>query len=341
MGSRWHRVFAPKWHRYTCAVSIEPAILLSALSAQHPVSGSALAQRLGVTRAAVWKQVEALRALGAPIEAAAGSGYRLAWPLEMLDATAIRAHLDPALCKRLGDLDVRWQVDSTSSALLRAAAAGAADLSVCTAEAQSAGRGRRGRGWTSPLGGNVYLSVLKRFAAGMGALSGLSLVAGIATVQALAAVGVSSVGLKWPNDVLAGRRKLAGILVELGGEFLGPCHAVIGIGINVRMPRGLEVGQPCVDLAALCAQPPSRNTLIAHLLSHLVTACDRFEREGFAPFQAEFARHDLLAGRNVQVYTGAGVRDGVADGVDERGALRVRHARSVVTYDSAEVSVRA
>ena len=323
-------------------MSIEPSTVLSALSAEHAVSGSALAQRLGVTRAAVWKQVEALRALGAPIEAAAGSGYRLAWPLEMLDAVAIRAAIDPVLRKRLGSLDVHWQLDSTSSALLRAAAAGAADLSVCIAEAQSAGRGRRGRGWVSPLGGNVYLSMLKRFAAGMGPLSGLSLVGGIALAQALADVGVRGIGLKWPNDVLAGERKLAGILVELGGEFLGPCHAVIGIGINVRLPKDADVGQPSVDLARLCdGAPPSRNVLIARMLDRLAAAFDRFERDGFTSFQAEFARHDLLLGRRVRVHTGTGVREGIADGVDERGALRVRHDRSVVTYNSAEVSVRA
>jgi BirA family biotin operon repressor/biotin-[acetyl-CoA-carboxylase] ligase len=322
-------------------MSIEPSAVLTALSAEHAVSGSALAQRLGVTRAAVWKQVEALRALGAPIEAAAGSGYRLAWPLEVLDATAIRAGIGPAVRKRLGDLDVHWQIDSTSSALLRAAATGAADLSVCTAETQNAGRGRRGRGWVSSLGGNVYLSVLKRFAAGMGALSGLSLVAGIALARALADVGVRGLGLKWPNDVLAGERKLAGILVELGGEFLGPCHAVVGIGINVRLPAGVDVGQPYADLASLCGgQPPSRNVLIGLLLDRLVAAFDRFEREGFAPFQSEFARHDLLAGRSVQVHTSAGMHEGVADGVDARGALRVRHGRGVVVYDSAEVSVR-
>jgi len=208
---------------YTANMSIEPASLLSALSAEHAVSGSALARRLGVTRAAVWKQIEALRELGAPIEASAGRGYRLAWPLEALDAAAIRSALDPLLRRRLGDFAVHWQIDSTSSELLRAAAAGVPDFSVCVAETQSAGRGRRGRGWISPLGGNVYFSLLKRFTVGMGALSGLSLVAGVALLQALTDCGVSGVGLKWPNDVLADGRKLAGILVELGGEFLGPC----------------------------------------------------------------------------------------------------------------------
>jgi BirA family biotin operon repressor/biotin-[acetyl-CoA-carboxylase] ligase len=323
-------------------MSIQPAVLLAALSARHPVSGNELALRLGVTRAAVWKQIESLRALGAPIEAAAGRGYRLAWPLEPLDGAAIRAGLDPALRKRLGDVQTHWQIDSTSSALLRHADAGGRDLSVCIAEGQSAGRGRRGRDWVSPLGGNVYFSLLKRFAAGMGALSGLSLVAGVALVQALADCAVPKVGLKWPNDVLADGRKLAGILVELGGEFLGPCHAVIGVGINVRITSAAKIGQPSIDLATLCSgAPPARNLLIARLLTRLVAALDRFDRDGFAGFRAEFARHDLLAGHAVRVHAADGMHDGMAEGVDARGALRVRHGGVAAVYDSAEVSVRS
>jgi BirA family biotin operon repressor/biotin-[acetyl-CoA-carboxylase] ligase len=196
-------------------MSIEPSIVLAALSDQHAVSGSALAQSLGVTRAAVWKQIEALRALGAPIEADIGRGYRLAWPFEALDQTVIRAQLGATLRKRLGDFDVRWQIGSTNSELLQRAAQAAPDLSVCLAEMQTAGRGRRGRDWVSPLGGNVYFSLLKRFGTGMGTLAGLSLVAGVALVQAITDCAVAGVGLKWPNDVLADGRKLAGILVEL------------------------------------------------------------------------------------------------------------------------------
>ena len=322
-------------------MSIEPAALLAQLSATHSVSGSELAQRLGVTRAAVWKHVEALRALGAPIEAQAGAGYRLAWPLQMLDPSLIRAELDPLLRRRLGGIDVHWQIDSTNSAMLRAAAAGAPDLCVCLAETQTAGRGRRGRRWQSPLGGNVYFSLLRRFSQGMGALAGLSLVAGIALVEALGDCGVRGLGLKWPNDVLADNRKLAGILVELGGEFLGPCHAVIGIGINVRLPADAAIGQPHIDLAELRAgAPPSRNRLVAQLLTRLTEALDRFAAHGFAAFTDSYARHDLLAGLAVRVLGADGPRDGVAAGVDERGALLVHHGHAMMRYDSAEVTVR-
>jgi BirA family biotin operon repressor/biotin-[acetyl-CoA-carboxylase] ligase len=323
-------------------MSIEPAALLSALRTDRAVSGSELAARLGVTRAAVWKQISGLRALGAPVEAVAGQGYKLAWPFAKIDAGAIRAQLDPALRRRLRNIAVHWQIDSTNTELLRAAAAGAPDLSVCLAEMQSAGRGRRGRSWISPLGANVYFSLLKRFEGGMGMLSGLSLAAGVALAQALEDCGAAGIGLKWPNDVIVDGRKLAGILVEAGGEFLGPCFAVIGIGINLRLPPDADTGQPATELARICggAMPP-RNRVIACVAMRLVEALDRFAIDGFGTFAKAYAARDALAGRRVRVQEAQGARDGIAEGVDARGALRVRHGTTLAVYDSAEVTVRA
>ena len=324
---------------------MDPRRLLDQLADTAAVSGSALAARLGVTRAAVWKQVEALRELGAPIEAEPGRGYRLGWPIEWLDRTRILAELPAGQRERVGDLTLPWQIDSTSSELLRRAATDPRDLLVCCAETQSAGRGRRGRDWRSPLGGNLYFSLLRRFDLGIGALAGLSLAAGTAVLDALADCGVARVGLKWPNDVLAGERKLAGVLIEIGGEFLGPCHAVIGIGINLRLApaQRAAIGQPATDLASLCpaGAPPSRNRLAGRLLARLIAMLDRFERLGFGGFVDAYAAHDLLHGRPVRVIDARGAHDGIADGVDARGALRVRHGATLRSYDSADVSVRA
>ena len=323
-------------------MSIEPAALLGALRADRAVSGSELATRLGVTRAAVWKQVHRLRALGAPVDAVAGQGYRLAWPFEALDAEAIRAQLDPVLRRRLRNIATHWQIDSTNNELLRAAGNGASDLSVCLAETQSAGRGRRGRTWISPLGANVYFSLLKRFERGMDTLAGLSLVAGVALAQTLEDCGAQGIGLKWPNDIVADGRKLAGILVEAGGEFLGPCFAVIGIGINLRLPDDADTGQPVADLARVSGVAlASRNRVVARLLMRLVDALDRFAGEGFAAFAPAYALRDALAGKAVRVQSANGVREGIAEGVDARGALRVRHGATLAVYDSADVSVRA
>ncbi len=323
------------------SVTIDSSALLRSLSAQKSISGGELAKELGVTRAAIWKQIENLRALGAPIEASAGEGYRLAWPIEPLDESAIRQNIDSGALSRLGELRVAWQIESTNSSLLDIAANGASDRTVVVAEVQSDGRGRRGRRWQSPLGGNVYFSLLRRFDGGMASLAGLSIVAGIAVVRALRECDVVGIGLKWPNDIVADGKKIAGILVELGGEFLGPCFAVIGIGINVRLPTSAAIDQPHADLSFLSGgDPPSRNKIIGRLISQLIASTDVFAARGFAAFAKEFESLDVLGRSPVRLHTAAGECDGIADGVDSRGALRVRHGERVVTYDSAEVTVR-
>lgn len=315
--------------------------LVAALAEGAVCSGSALAQRFGVTRAAVWKRLDELRAAGLPVEAVAGRGYRLAQPLQLLDAAAIRAALAPPLRERLGAIDVHWEIDSTSSELLRNAAA-LGDLSVCLAEQQSAGRGRRGRVWRSPPLCNVYLSLLRRFAQGMGSLAGLSLAVGVGVARALERCGALGLGLKWPNDVLAPTGKLAGILVELGGEFLGPCHAVIGIGVNLYLPDAVraEIDQPVSDLASVCTVLPPRNGLVAVLLGELVSVLDLFEREGFAALRAEFERRDLLRDAELTLSDARGQRQGLGAGVDARGALLLREGATIRSFDSAEVTVR-
>jgi BirA family biotin operon repressor/biotin-[acetyl-CoA-carboxylase] ligase len=316
--------------------------LLDALAADEAVSGRRLAERFGVTRAAVWKQIERLRALGLGIAAEAG-GYRLAAPVDRLDAKRLSAELAPAERARVGDLAVHWELDSTSSELLRRAADDPRDRLVCLAEIQTRGRGRRGRAWRMPLGGGIALSVLKRFDAGMAALSGLSLVAGIAAVQALEDCGVAGVGLKWPNDLVARGRKLGGILVELGGDALGPCHATIGIGLNVRLDAAAaaQIDQPWIDLAALAGDAvPPRNRLAARVLARLFDALEQFAQSGFAAFAADYARRDALCGLAVRVLRADHAQEGVACGVDERGALRVAFADGERSVDSGEVSVR-
>ena len=332
-----------RMHYDAACMAIDPRHLLAALSDQHPVSGSELAGRLGVSRTAVWKQIEALRDLGAPIDAEAGSGYRLAWPFEPLDGGRIATAIDAPLRARLAAIDVHWQIDSTNAQLLRGAAAGDTAARVCLAESQSAGRGRRGRAWQSPLGGNLYFSMLWPFDQGMGALGGLSLVVGVAAIAALTDCGVADIGLKWPNDVIARDRKLAGILVELGGDFLGPCHAVIGVGINLRLSDAARaaIDQPAIDVASLgAAAPPSRNRLAARLIVRLVEALERFRHEGFAVFRADYARSDRLHGRAIHILAAGETRDGVAAGIDERGALIVRRGKAMIHLDSAEVSIR-
>ena len=316
--------------------------LLALLAPGEPLSGERLAEQAGVTRAAIWKQIQVLRSRGVPIEARGAAGYRLPWPLQMLDAKRIRTAVPPAWRRCLGELEVHWELDSTSSELQRRSP-DLPDLSVVIAETQSAGRGRRGRAWLSPPGLNLYLSCLKRFDGGFATLSGLSLAVGVILLRALESLGIDEAGLKWPNDVLARGGKLAGILVELSGEYQGPCAAVIGIGLNLRLTEALrdQAGQPTCDLATLApGEPPDRNQVAAALITALAEGLIQFEQEGFAGFVEDYAARDLLKGVPLRVQGAQGTLEGTGAGVDERGALRVQAADALHRIDSADVSVR-
>ena len=162
-------------------------------------------------------------------------GY-LTRPLEALDELAIRNELSPETKSRIAEIEIHAELDSTNSRLMRLAACDSVPLgTVCLAECQTQGRGRIGRVWHTPPGGNICLSLLWRFN-DFNAFSGLSLAIGVAIVRALRTAGVEGVGLKWPNDILWRERKLGGILVEVSGEAHDNHSVVIGIGLNVHIP---------------------------------------------------------------------------------------------------------
>lgn len=314
-----------------------------------PASGAALAQAAGQTRAAIWKHVRALRAGGVPISVLPGRGYALERSLELLDADAITARLDATQRHALASLEVAWSLDSTNSELLRRQTP-ATGSAVLLAERQSGGRGRRGRSWASPLAANIYLSLARRYGGGLARLPGLSLVAGVASAEALHALGFDAVRLKWPNDLVVagngnarGLRKLGGLLVEGGGEAGGPARAVIGLGLNVAMPDsiGANIDQPWIDLAGLAGgQAPSRNAVVAALLSHWLPALALFDEVGLAPFLERHARLDALARREVLVHAHDGDHAGAVLGLAADGGLRVRIDGAERVVHAGEVSVR-
>lgn len=314
--------------------------LLQAL-AGGPNSGDALARRFGLTRAAVWKRIEALRGAGVPILAEAGRGYRLAHPVELLDAGAIRSGMGAASAAALAALDVAWSLDSTNAECLRIGAP-ATGTRVLFAERQTAGRGRRGRRWIGAPGGSLLVSLSRRFDGGLARLGGLSLAAGVAVAEALQALGLPAVGLKWPNDIVLDRRKLGGLLVEGSGEAAGSASAVVGLGLNLRMPAaaGVALDQPWTDLASHLAPLPPRNAVAACLLDHLLPALEQFDDAGLAPFLPRYARFDALQGAQVVLHQADAQVEGTALGVADDGALRVSVAGAERHVHSGEVSVR-
>lgn len=264
-------------------------------------------------------------------------------PPDLLDADVLRAALPGRVAAGPVSLEVAWSVDSTNSELWRRPPPDG--CAVLLAERQTAGRGRLGRIWTSPLSAQVCLSVRRRFDGGLVRLDGLSLAAGVAVVEALRGLGFAQAGLKWPNDVIADGCKLAGVLVECRGEPAGPAHVVVGLGINVRLPQmaSAAIDQPWTDLARLSADgvPPSRNGVAIAVLEHLLEVLERFEREGLAPFLPRHAALGTLVGREVCVLAGRQVIEGRALGLAADGGLRVATAAGEQVFHAGEVSVRA
>jgi len=317
--------------------------LLQRLSDGEYHSGEALGRSLGISRMAVWKHLRALREAGIDLEVTHGRGYRLPAAIELLDQDRIRHATAPETRSRLEAIEVLLDIGSTNSHLRARALQGAPAVSVCFAERQQSGRGRRGRVWVSPFAANLYFSVLWRIAAGAMALGGLSLVTGIAVIRGLRSLGIESAGLKWPNDVLVNDAKLAGILIDIVGESNGPCAVIIGIGVNVRMPpaAGAGIDQAWTDLHTLTGQRGvSRNQLAACLLDQLLPAIAEFEMRGLMPFLEEWHRYDIVQGRQVDMQLPNEVISGRASGVDADGALLVDTTRGRRRFTSGEVSLR-
>jgi BirA family biotin operon repressor/biotin-[acetyl-CoA-carboxylase] ligase len=300
--------------------------LLQRLADGEIHSGEALAAALGVTRAAVWKQTARLADYGLEIEAAAGRGYRLAAPLDLLDGARIAAALDADTTRQLGALELHLELDSTNRYLLERAAPAPGRLDVAIAEFQHAGRGRRGRGWTAPLGGGLCLSVAWHFADLPPDLSALSLAVGVAARRAICALTPIDLGLKWPNDLVHAERKLGGILVELNAEAQGGCHVVAGLGINVAVPEAQLAAvsnwrHGAVDLRLAAGAPPPRALLAARVIDELAGLFSGYAETGFGPYAAEWEACNVLRGRPVQLEEAAGVSYGIAGGIEPDGAL--------------------
>jgi BirA family biotin operon repressor/biotin-[acetyl-CoA-carboxylase] ligase len=316
--------------------------LLRRLSDGQLHSGEALAAATGVTRARVSQILRASESAGFTLERVRGVGYRLVDPVPFLDRDAIVAALGTA-ASRL-KIEVADSVDSTNTELLRRATRDTVDAQVLVAEWQTAGRGRRGRGWTAVAGGSLTFSLGWRFEQGAGFLAGLSLAVGVALGRALDAAGFKEVQLKWPNDLVYGHCKIGGILIEISGDALGPALAVIGVGLNVRLPAAArhDIAQPVTDLAAIDRERAlDRNRLLAFILAELYSVLERYARDGFVPFVAEWQRRHALQKKPVRVLLPDGrVAAGEVVGVDASGALVLDQRGRRIRFVSGEVSLR-
>ncbi|WP_342654359.1 bifunctional biotin--[acetyl-CoA-carboxylase] ligase/biotin operon repressor BirA [Pseudomonas sp. F3-2] len=300
-------------------------------------SGEDLGRVLGVSRSAVWKKLQQVEAeLGIEVHKVRGRGYRLAGPLHLLDADEI-ANADRGALWPVRIYDV---IDSTNAEAMRLIEAGTQLPLLVLAEQQTAGRGRRGRKWVSPFAENLYYSLAVRIEGGMRQLEGMSLLVGLALVETLRELGVAKAGLKWPNDILVGDRKLAGVLLELTGDPADVCHVIIGVGVNVNMRSANEVDQAWTSMAIELGRMLDRNQVASRLSHNLGLYIARHREEGFDAFRDDWERNHLWQGRGVSLIAGDRVIEGTVLGIKGDGSLRLCVDGEERSFNGGELSLR-
>ncbi len=304
-------------------------------------SGQRLATELGITRAAIWKNVKVLQSeYNLDIHAVTGKGYRLSNPVELLKKETISRILGSENIQL--EIETFLTIDSTNRYLMKKVLHADVQNQAVFAEQQTSGRGRHGRTWVSPFGGNLYFSVLYPFQRTPRDVTGLSLAVGVAIVEQLERFDINGAQLKWPNDVLVDGRKLCGILLEIHGESHGPLAVVVGIGLNISIPENAanDIDQPWVAYQSLTQNPVSRNQLAAGFLSSVILALQEFEQNGLESFKARWLQRDCYMNTKVKLQLGDREVVGISRGIDQQGALLLESQGQLQRYYSGEIRLR-
>ena len=311
----------------------DEAILNALRSRQQEfVSGEELSRMAGVSRAAIWKEIEKLRTEGYKILAQPHSGYRLVGIPDRLTAQELSWNLSTRrVGRRIHCYDT---TDSTMDVAHRLAAAGEPEGSVVVAEAQGRGRGRMGRTWISPKGKGIYLSVILRPDLHLAEISKITPVAAVAAARAVESGTGLKPEIKWPNDLLIGGKKIAGILTELNAELNRVNYVVIGLGLNVNTPADRLPAQG-TSLAHELGERVDRLQLARGLLAHLHTTYAQFLESGMEPILESWRGFAGFLGRRIRVALDGRMLDGQAIDVDPSGALLVRTDTGLVESVSA------
>ncbi|PPC85960.1 MAG: biotin--[acetyl-CoA-carboxylase] ligase [Methylotenera sp.] len=302
-------------------------------------SGEALAQQFKVTRATIWNAIKHAEALGITIFSVRGRGYKLPQAIDFLNKNLVLSAIGEQ--REWFNLFILDEIASTNTYLMQQK--NVAHATCVAAHIQTSGRGRRGRTWVSQLGASLTFSLVWRFQCGAAALSGLSLAVGVALMRALQNLGVNQAQLKWPNDVLVEGKKLAGILIELQGDLDGPSTAVIGVGINLNLPKEVieVISQPTTDLNTISSNPINQNVLLGTLLKHLAEVLSRFEQFGFVGLRDEWVSYHAYHQQPVRMLLPNGTEVlGVVKNVADDGILLVETSLGLQRFSAGEISLR-
>lgn len=300
-------------------------ILLEIMSDGLCHSGNDLGQILGISRQAVWKQINLLTELGLPITSIPNKGYLLLHGFTLLNEQEISQKLSSKNISTAYKLHLFTSIDSTNRYLKELPSSALVD--ICCAELQTQGRGRFGRHWHSPFGENIYCSSRWNLCGDLSKLSGLSLVTSLAIRAALDEFHSSTdIKIKWPNDILWQDKKLCGSLIEVIAESNGTAQVIIGIGLNVNSDTKNHPlpDKPWCSLYELSDKRYNRNELIACLITHLHRYIIQFINNDLGLFMSEWSEHDYLEGKQITVTQGQGALSGIARGINNSGQLILR-----------------
>ena len=293
----------------------------------HPgfLSGESISRHLKLTRTAVWKRIKSLRDAGYVIEASTRSGYRLSQSPDLLLPFEIQPLLQTKWLGR--EIHYLSSIDSTNSAAYQLALRGAREGEVVIAESQDRGRGRLGRKWISPPFLNLYLSVILRPKIPLHQASLMTFVAAVATANAIETYSGISPVLKWPNDLLLRKRKVAGLLNEIDSEADRIHFVILGIGVNLNMDRRVLPRPLQTKVTALkqeMGRPVSRKEFVCCLLKELEQWYEVFLREGSNPILKAWREKARIEGKKLKVTSFGEILRGQAMDIDSDGALILR-----------------
>ena len=310
-------------------------LLALARAPQRTASGADLARRLGLTRTAVWKQINALKVEGLSIKTRHANGYQLSTPYDV-------SLLEGPFSQKAGFWKAHYQFSVTSTQTLakQAAETGTPEGHYWLSEKQTAGRGRLERTWDSAIGG-LWFSLLLRPDISPALVPSLTLVVSLALAESIRELTHVQARLKWPNDVVVetpgGWRKVAGILTELSAEVDRTRWVVVGIGVNANNVLDPSLARRATTLSDLCGRLIVRADILSAFLNRLGKAYRRFEKSGFEAFRKPYWQLYSRPNAAVQLKTSQGVVSGVARGVDARGALVVESQKQIQSIWEGEI----
>ncbi len=293
-----------------------------------------LAKHLNLTPQSLSRYINKLQAYNIQIEGDDSRGYRALDNLVWLSEQEILAKVQTS---EAIDIKIFETIPSTNDYLLKHLSK-KYPMAICLAETQTQGKGRRGRQWHSPFGKNIYFSMRYTFKTNISKLSGLSLVAALATCTAIKNTikPKQTLKIKWPNDIIIDQRKLSGILVDVKIENNDRIHAVVGIGINVNMTTSQDtITQPWTSLKKLTHCDVDRNAIVSALMNTLIDFLEKFSILGLDPFINNWKQHDALMGRLITVASGNHQYHGVCEGIDHNGCLVIRTSNNQIHYCSS------